>query len=589
MKNLIYIFFYIVIFTFSGFSYAQPANDQCGDAIEITDLDGSCNTFNNAGATNNAYEILDCDNYLNATWFTFTAQGANVEITASGLHRPGIALIALDAGLDLCDPNDVISLECEQTGGSRNTLTIESNNNALVAGQEYLVMFVNNNSSGGNANEGDFTLCIDNPPAPPNDDCISPQIITNLDGTCTTGTTEGAGPDDFFGSCWSTTSYSNGGGTVWYSFVADGNTADVSVTGPSSSYPAVAVYSSNDICDAGQTSQFACAGIGEGGGVTTTEIESIYPLEEGRTYYVQVALRDGFAGDFDICIDNPPNAPGDNCLTAEPFCTDEISTFDAATDAVAVDDADYDCLLSQPNPKWFYLEIDDPGDMEITMSNTEDNDIDFALWGPVDDLESGCETGIQEEPVDCSYLTLTTEIGEFEGAQTGELYILVITNFENSPTTINVEQTDGSATTNCDIVLLPIELLSFDAFNIKRVNHINWISLSETNNDYFTVEHSTDGVSWVEIKRVKGQGTSYIENEYSIKHENYSVNEVNYYRLIQYDYDGAFENHGIRSVDNRGNVELIRTVNLLGQEVGENYKGIVIDQFSDGTSVKRIQ
>ena len=34
---------------------------------------------------------------------------------------------------------------------------------------------------------------------------------------------------------------------------------------------------------------------------------------------------------------------------------------------------------------------------------------------------------------------------------------------------------------------------------------------------------------------------------------------------------------------------VIKVINTLGQEVNENYSGIVFDVYSDGTSIRRIQ
>ena len=43
---------------------------------------------------------------------------------------------------------------------------------------------------------------------------------------------------------------------------------------------------------------------------------------------------------------------------------------------------------------------------------------------------------------------------------------------------------------------LPVELSSFEAEPVDDLNHINWITQSEQNSDYFNLESSFDGENW---------------------------------------------------------------------------------------------
>lgn len=85
---------------------------------------------------------------------------------------------------------------------------------------------------------------------------------------------------------------------------------------------------------------------------------------------------------------------------------------------------------------------------------------------------------------------------------------------------------------------LPIELLTFTAKydGISAVN-LYWSTATETNNDYFTVERSTDAVAFRQIQTVDGAGNSSVIRNYSgIDRE--PVTGINYYRLKQTDFDG---------------------------------------------------
>lgn len=92
---------------------------------------------------------------------------------------------------------------------------------------------------------------------------------------------------------------------------------------------------------------------------------------------------------------------------------------------------------------------------------------------------------------------------------------------------------------NC--VLLPIELLSFDGSCSKNSVKLNWITSSETNNDYFIVERSFDGIEFSGIGMVDGKGDSEEQNSYSFDDSQIAEqkSEVAYYRLRQVDFDGS--------------------------------------------------
>lgn len=95
---------------------------------------------------------------------------------------------------------------------------------------------------------------------------------------------------------------------------------------------------------------------------------------------------------------------------------------------------------------------------------------------------------------------------------------------------------------------LPIELLSFDA-SAKENNTVllEWQTASELDNDFFTIERSTNGLDWQEINKVDGAGNSSSPISYSATDDN-PYNGVQYYRLKQTDFDGQFRYFDMRSV-----------------------------------------
>ena len=85
---------------------------------------------------------------------------------------------------------------------------------------------------------------------------------------------------------------------------------------------------------------------------------------------------------------------------------------------------------------------------------------------------------------------------------------------------------------------LPIHLLTFAASQSDNTVNITWTTATEVNNDYFSVERSTDGISYEVIATVKGAGNSETELDYKIT-DNSPVAGVAYYRLSQTDFDGT--------------------------------------------------
>jgi len=132
---------------------------------------------------------------------------------------------------------------------------------------------------------------------------------------------------------------------------------------------------------------------------------------------------------------------------------------------------------------------------------------------------------------------------------------------------------------------LPVELSSFEAEAVDGRNHINWITQSEHNSDYFMLESSFDGQFWSVIDVQGAAGNSVSKINYNYIDANFR--EITYYRLVQYDFDGQHETYGPISVlRNYQKKPIYKRVNLAGQEVDENYKGIIVITYQDGSSEK---
>ncbi|MDF3027213.1 MAG: hypothetical protein K0S23_1520 [Fluviicola sp.] len=95
---------------------------------------------------------------------------------------------------------------------------------------------------------------------------------------------------------------------------------------------------------------------------------------------------------------------------------------------------------------------------------------------------------------------------------------------------------------------LPVELLSFNVLINGRKVDVNWVTQTENDNDYFTVEKSNDGTSFEEVGIVQaGENNQSVQN-YTL-HDFDPWNGVSYYRLKQTDTDGKFVYLGMEAVN----------------------------------------
>lgn len=119
----------------------------------------------------------------------------------------------------------------------------------------------------------------------------------------------------------------------------------------------------------------------------------------------------------------------------------------------------------------------------------------------------------------------------------------------------------GDGVNNSGIIInfanpLPIVLLSFDAVlnNEKNIVDLKWSTASQENNDYFTIERSTDTKEWNEISTIEGAGTiNHLMNYTSI--DEHPEPAINYYRLKQTDFNGDFTYSKIIAINNKSNLE----------------------------------
>ncbi|MCS6917993.1 MAG: hypothetical protein NZM08_09980 [Chitinophagales bacterium] len=86
---------------------------------------------------------------------------------------------------------------------------------------------------------------------------------------------------------------------------------------------------------------------------------------------------------------------------------------------------------------------------------------------------------------------------------------------------------------------LPVELVSFTGHAFSEGNRLQWVTLTEQDNEYFEVERSSDSYDFHSIGTVAGKGTSFEAQTYTFW-DHHPLPGRNYYRLKQVDFSGKY-------------------------------------------------
>lgn len=425
-----------------------PANDDPCTAITLT-ANATCvfQEFTNASATpTSGVPAPGCANYSGGdVWFQVVVPaGGAIRVTTEEreITDGGMAVYsgATCSNLTLLEcSDDVIGLMPQISVGG-----LTPGSTVWVRVWEY-----------GGDETGTFGICVTIPPPPPANDnpCDAIPLPIAENGACNfqqftnesaTGTTGVPAP-----GC---AGYS--GGDVWFTAVVPCSgallvdTRDVSVFDGG-----MAIYRGS--CS--NLSLIACDDDGSSNGA----MPRIYRNDfvPGETVWIRFWENgNNNNGTFEICAQAPPPPPpAATCQTAQSFCTSSTPTTvpnitgQPNTNGGGV----YGCLLTIPNPTYYYLQIQNSGSIQITISQTSTagnpEDVDFVVWGPFNNLNATC-TGISASNIiDCGYSTSAVEVVDIPNAVAGQFYLFLVTNFSDEPGTITYQQTGGTGSSNCAI------------------------------------------------------------------------------------------------------------------------------------------
>lgn len=113
---------------------------------------------------------------------------------------------------------------------------------------------------------------------------------------------------------------------------------------------------------------------------------------------------------------------------------------------------------------------------------------------------------------------------------------------------------------------LPLKLLSFEVVHAEGTNKLRWATISETNTNYFGVEHSTNGRTYIELTKIKASARSNETTAYEAKDQNPSSG-LNYYRLRTVDQDGKFSYSNVITINLKHKIGLTTFPNPVRDEL----------------------
>lgn len=439
LRNIYIIFFLLGL---SNYLWAQT-NDPC-TAPTLT-VGTSCSSPT-AGSLNGfaiSASITNCASTGDPQGFyTFIATDANmtIEVVGSATIDPVIDLLVGACG-------SLTNVDCQDGTGTGGTEVM--NATGLTVGVTYTIAVYD--YFGDNDPGATFDICVHGVSSIGNN-CPNAVPLTIGVADCATAV-DNSGSFDNSSSTDNPCSSSYNDDEYWYTITGTGDAVNITLSALGSNYIAVSVL---DDCPSGSPNCIAS----EENGSSTSNIAFTTPvLTNGVTYYIAISTWASVSGTPDFCINTSAvvstSPGGTDCGNLAPICTDVGLTFTAQT---GVPDADitnpgnnYDCLSSQPNPTWYYLEIGVAGDIDMLLS--ANSDVDFALWGPFADqatATANCDS--YGMPIDCSFNSSATENVNITGASVGEVYVLLITNYAAVVQQVTLQQNGGTGATNCGII-----------------------------------------------------------------------------------------------------------------------------------------
>ncbi len=138
-------------------------------------------------------------------------------------------------------------------------------------------------------------------------------------------------------------------------------------------------------------------------------------------------------------------------------------------------------------------------------------------------------------------ITTSTPVRFFYGTSTSGSVINKDYMSGSTVSFLGLATTSLESIENGSLILLPVELISFNAFLKGTTAELRWSTATEVNNYGFAVERSVGAGPWRERGFVHGHGTSSTPRHYVWREDLTQAGQLVAYRLRQIDRDGSEE------------------------------------------------
>ncbi|MFT4665593.1 MAG: gliding motility-associated-like protein [Polaribacter sp.] len=346
---------------------------------------------------------------------------------------------------------------------------------------------------------------------PLNDECNTAINLTNLSNWCSsigaynnTGATASL-PDP--PTCIPQADYHD----IWFSFVAQANTANITLigntaisTGGTINSPQFALYEGS----CGNLTDIECASDNSNSNITESFAG---PLTIGQTYYLRVDGRDGAEGSFQMCINNFNQVPEpeQDCGTSVILCDKSPFTVQSVVGFGTQEVDANTCMQGESASTWYSWTCEDSGTLAFNLSpNNPSDDLDFIVY----ELPSGvtnCNDKIllrcmasgenvgpgQPDWTPCTGNTglslSSTDVEESPGCQSGDdnfvsaidmiagtAYAVVVNNFSNTGNGFSVEFSGTGSFQGplADFSISPEDGIACDTVNISITDNSTYES-----------------------------------------------------------------------------------------------------------------
>lgn len=274
------------------------------------------------------------------------------------------------------------------------------------------------------------------------------------------------------------------------------------------------------------------------------------------------------------CAGGPTGTDNSDCNNATRVCANVSNPSNAKGPGIDAEGCSGSfCPAGGENhANWYKVKIATAGTFGFNIvPTTATDDYDYSIYGP----NLTCTT--LGNPLRCSdsAITGTTGIGggdtdggsfgsggaaapntenvqgdgitPFLNVTAGQEYLILVDEWTPTGAGFNLNFT-GTATLDCTI--LPVELSTFEAKYVSKDKGTDlfWVTSSERDCDYFSIEKSYNGQSFFEIGKTKAMGNTSFETQYYYFDKD-PIFGMNYYRLKTIDFNGSAEYSEVKAVN----------------------------------------